>query len=139
MLPNAFVGRTRKPSEAELSEALGPAKEPWDALVARLAEDHGVRDQEWKSYSPKAGWSLRLARKKRTIVWLAPCPGAMRVAILLGDRALAAARQAKLPKRLRKALDEAVRYPEGTAARIDVRSARDVPGLARLAEIKLAH
>jgi hypothetical protein len=139
MPPNAFVGKTRKPTEAELSEALGRAKGAWGALVATLAEQHGVTEREWRSYSPKAGWSLRLARRRRTIVWLSPCPGAMQVAFILGDGALAAARQANLPKRLRKALEESVRYPEGTGVRIEVRSTRDVPGLAKLALIKLAH
>ena len=46
---------------------------------------------QWTSYSPKAGWALRLKREKRTIVWMAPCPGRVRVVFILGNRALEAA------------------------------------------------
>lgn len=138
MLPNAFIGEPRKPTDKQLAAALGPAKAVWDQLLAKLAE-FGATGQEWKSYSPKAGWSLRLKRKERTIVWLGPCPGIVRVAFILGDRAVETAREAKLPARVTKALAAATRYPEGTALRIETKSARDVATIIKLAEIKLAH
>jgi hypothetical protein len=138
MLPNAFIGEPRKPTDKQLATALGPAKAVWDQLLANLAE-LGATGQEWKSYSPKAGWSLRLKRKERTIVWLGPCPGIVRVAFILGDRAVEAAREAKLPARVTKALDTATRYPEGTALRIETKNARDITTIIKLAEIKLAH
>jgi uncharacterized protein DUF3788 len=138
VLPNAFIGATRKPTEKELAAALGSAKPVWDGLLSKL-DQLGVTSQEWKSYSAKAGWSLRLLRGKRTILWLAPCPGAIRTAVILGDRAVQAARDSKLPKRVLRILDTATRYPEGTAVRIEFRSARDVATVIRLAEIKLAH
>ena len=138
MLPNAFIGEPRKPTDKQLATALGAAKAVWDQLLANLAE-LGATGQEWKSYSPKAGWSLRLKRKERTIVWLAACPCAIRVAFILGDRAVEAAREAKLPARVTKALDTATRYPEGTAVRIETKSARDIVAIIKLAQIKLAH
>ena len=118
--------------------ALGEAKPVWDQLVKELARLE-VNGLEWRSYSPEAGWALRLKRKQRTIVWLAPCPGALRVAFILGDRAVEAARKSKLPARVTKALAAAPRYPEGTGLRIETRSARDLAAILRLAEIKLAH
>ena len=139
MLPNAFIGATRKPTDAQLAAALGPAKAVWDSLLTELAERLGVTGQEWKSYSAKAGWSLRLMRRKRTIVWLGPCRGVIRVAFVLGDKAVQAAREAKLPKRVLKLIDAATRYPEGTAVRIEFKSAREIRTVTRLAEIKLAH
>ena len=35
--PNAFIGRTEKPTDADLSEALGLAKPVWDGLVTDMA------------------------------------------------------------------------------------------------------
>jgi hypothetical protein len=78
-------------------------------------------------------------RKQRTIVWLAPCRGAIHVAFILGDRALEASRAAKLPRRVNTALGAATRYPEGTAVRFEVKTARDIGAITKLAEIKLAH
>jgi len=136
---NAFIGRAKKPTEEELAAALGSAKAVWDRFIARLAEEDGVDVQEWSSYSPKAGWSLRLKRKKRTIVWLAPCEGSFRVAFILGEKAMKAARECGLPARVVKILEEAPKYPEGTGVRIAVKGAKDIAVLRKLAEIKLAN
>lgn len=137
MIPNAFIGKTKKPTDDELAAALGPAKSVWDRLVTDLEKDSGADVQEWSSYSPKAGWSLRLKRKKRTIVWLGPCRGCFRVAFILGDKAMKAARKCGLPRRVLKILDEAPRYPEGTGVRFEVKAAKDIAVLKTLAAIKL--
>jgi hypothetical protein len=137
MLANAFIGTLKKPTEEELAAALGPTKVIWDQLVADLAHDHGVDVQEWSSYSPKAGWALRLKRKKRTIVWLSPCRGCFRVTFILGDRAMEAARRSKLPQRVIRILDEAPRYPEGTGIRMNVKGQKDIGIVKKLAVIKL--
>ena len=139
MEANAFIGKAKKPTEEELAAALGPAKVVWDRFIAGLAEENGVDVQEWSSYSRKAGWSLRLKRKKRTIVWLAPCQGCFRVAFILGDKAMKAARECELPARVVKILDEAPKYPEGTGVRIAVKGDKDIAVLKKLAEIKLAN
>ena len=134
---NAFIGELKKPTEVQLSAALGLSKQIWDTLVADLAEENGVDVQEWNSYSPKAGWAIRLKRKKRTIVWLSPCHGYFRVMFILGDKAVKAARQSKLPQRIMKIIAEAPRYPEGTGLRIDVKGPKDIPAIKKLAAIKL--
>ena len=139
MEANAFVGKAKKPTEEELAAALGPAKVVWDRFIAELAEKNGVDVQEWSSYSRKTGWSLRLKRKKRTIVWLAPCRGCFRVAFILGDKAMKTARECQFPKRVVKILEEAPKYPEGTGVRIAVKGAKDIAVLKKLGEIKLAN
>ena len=78
MTPNAFIGRTQQPSEADLTTALGDAKPAWDLVVVEMAEELGLDDREWKSYGVKHGWALRLKRGKRNIVYLSPCHGCFR-------------------------------------------------------------
>jgi hypothetical protein len=137
--PNAFVGKAAQPTPKEVSAALGPSAEAWLELVEWLAAEQGVTGQEWKSSSPKYGWSLRLKLKKRTIIYLGPCDGCFRVAFVLGGRAVQAARQGDLPKPVLKAIDEAPRYAEGTGARLIVKGAKDLPAIRKLALIKLAN
>jgi len=136
---NAFIGKTRKPAEEELAAALGSAKAVWDRLIAELAEENGVDGREWNCYSIKAGWSLRLKKKKRTIVWLGPCMGSFRVAFILGEKAMKAARECALPERVMKILEEAPKYAEGTGVRIGVKGMKDIMFLKKLTEIKLAN
>ena len=82
MLPNAFIGRTLPPTDDELCAELGVVRALWDQLLAELA----LPVQEWHTYSPKAGWSLRLKQGKRTIVYLTPCHDSFRVAFALGRK-----------------------------------------------------
>jgi hypothetical protein len=138
MLPNAFIDSPRQPAEGDLAKELGPyAKALWDQLLAALAEECSLVTQEWNSYSRKAGWSLRLKRGKRNILYLCPCRGCFTVAFALGDKALQAARAGKLPKRVLKIMDEAPRYAEGTGVRLEVKTPSDIAVVKTLAVAKL--
>jgi hypothetical protein len=137
MNPNAFIGRTKAPSDADVAAALGAVKPLWDDLVVGMARELGLTGSEWKSYSVKHGWALQLRRGKRNIVHLAPCQGSFHVLIILGDRAVAAARAARLDTAAAKLIDAAPRYPEGTGIRLDVSRARQIPLVRKLARIKL--
>jgi hypothetical protein len=135
MSPNAFIGRTTPPTDDELSAELGAVRVLWDELLAGL----DLPIQEWNSYSPKAGWSMKLKLKKRTILYLAPCRGSFRVAFVLGEKAVEAARQAKLSKAVMKIIDEAPRYPEGTGVRLEIKAPRDLAAVRKLTAVKLAN
>ena len=139
MSPNAFIGKAEKPTDGDLAAALGPARATWDRLLADLDREHGANIHEWNCYSPKAGWSLRVKRKERTIVWLAPCPGSFRVAFILGDKAVRAAQQAKLPKSVLQRIDEAKKYAEGRGIRLEPKTPKDIETVKKLAVIKLAN
>jgi hypothetical protein len=65
---NAFINKTKQPTDAEIAAALEPARPVWDQLLAALSQAHGTDIHEWKSYSVKAGWALRVKRKARTVV-----------------------------------------------------------------------
>ena len=139
MSPNAFIGKTKQPTDRELTAALGTARATWDQLLADLDRELGVNVHEWNSYSPKAGWSLRVKRKARTIVWLGPREGAFIAAFVLGDKAMQAARASKLPQRIVKIMNEAPKYPEGTGVRIPVKTPKDLAAVKTLAAIKIAN
>lgn len=137
--PNAFIGRVAPPDKDELAATLGTAKVLWDQLLEIFARDLGLTKCEWHSYSRKAGWSLRVKQKERNIVYLLPSQGGFMVAFSLGDRAMKAARELKLPARVLKILDGARRYAEGTAVRIEVSSASDIETVRKLAAVKLTN
>jgi hypothetical protein len=139
MLPNAFIEKPKKPSEAELTAALGPAKALWDQLLAGLADEHNLTVQEWHSYSRKAGWALRIKRKEQNILYLSPRSGCFLASFALGDKAMQAARQSGLPQSAIKIINEAKRFAEGTAVRIEMKKPKDVAIAKKLAAIKLAN
>jgi len=129
-MTNAFIGKAAAPSDAELTVELGSAKALWD----RLREGVAI-EGEWHSYSKKAGWSMRLKSGARNVVYLIPGRGGFDVSFALGDRAVAAAREAGLAS----LVDGAKRYAEGTAVRFAVAAAKDVATVKKLVKIKLEH
>jgi hypothetical protein len=139
MLPNAFIDKPKKPTAAELTAALGPAKALWDQLLAGLADELNLTIQEWNSYSRKAGWSLRLKLKERNILYLTPRQGCFFVSFALGDKAVQAARQSVLPPSVIKIINDAKRYAEGTGVRMEMKKPKDIEIAKQLAAIKLAH
>jgi hypothetical protein len=138
-VPNAFIGKATQPTASQIAAALGESAQPWRQLMDWLVTEQRIDEQEWKSISPKYGWSLRVKLKKRTIVYLGPCADCFRASFVLGDRAVAAARQASLPKSVLTAIDEARRYAEGTGLQLIVHRASDLPAIQKLVEIKLAN
>lgn len=136
---NAFVGRKQQPTEEEVLAALGPSATLWKELEVWLADEQGIVNHEWKSSSPKYGWSLRFKRKDRTVVHLAPCARCFRAAFILGNEAVKSALHSDLPRNVVKAIESAPHYPEGTGVRLTVKSARDLAAIRKLARIKLAN
>ena len=138
VVTNAFIGRTKEPTDADLTTALGPTKEAWDQFLDQLERECGVT-QEWKCHSVKWGWSLCVKRGKRTIVWLSPQIGCSEVRFIFGAKAMSALAQCKLPKIVIKALGEAKKYPEGTGVRLKLRRAQEISALKKMVAIKLAN
>jgi hypothetical protein len=135
---NAFIGKAAAPTDKELATALGKnAKTLWDKLVREIGDEAGANVREWNSYSPKHGWSLRLKRAKRNIVYLIPFSGAFQVAFIFGEKAMQVARDEKLPARIVKIMEAAPKYVEGTGVRLDVERAEDVEIIKKLAMIKV--
>jgi len=135
MVQNAFAGQAKKPTEKALQSALGQSLELWKRLIADLKREFHL-DGEWHTSSVKLGWSLRLQQKKRNIVYLGPRSGFFVAAFALGDKAIAAARKTDLTASTRKLIDEARRYAEGTAVRIDVTKPEDLDTVKTLVRIK---
>jgi Protein of unknown function (DUF3788) len=136
---NAFIGHPTPPTDVELSQALGAPKALWDRIIAELSQEFGVPLQEWKCYSRKSGWAMRVMRGKRTIVWLAPCAGSIQVAFIIGDRAIKAARTNGGSAKLLRLLDKGQKYPEGTGVRLNIKNDKDLPLVKELAALKLAN
>lgn len=121
------------PTDAEARRALGPARAAWDALLAPERE----RTTVWKRYGKKAPWSLRVNEGKRTVLWLVPEDGVLRVAVILGEKAVAQGLAGPLSQRLKRELQEATAYPEGRVVRYRMKSAARVRDVERLVDLKV--
>lgn len=132
----SFDDKAKKPTDKTLARALGDAKRLWDKLIDGLDAEYGPLNREWTFYK---SWALRLKRKKRTILYLLPGDGHFVCAYVFGGKATEAARTAKLPPAVLKAIDKAPVYGEGRGVRLEVRKAKDVETMKILAAVKMAN
>ena len=137
LAPNAFIGKPAPPTSSELSVALGKTSILWERLINELKSSRLIDGQEWHSYSKKAGWSLKLKRGDRVVLYLAPLDSYFRASFALGEKALQAARASGLSPATLKLLAEAKKYAEGTSVRIEVHSAKDIETANKLAKSKV--
>jgi hypothetical protein len=121
------------PTVARVRTSLGPAVAAWDAFLDPMRG----RTIEWKRYRPQDPWSVRVYEGKRTVLWLVPEKGVLRVAVILGEKAVARGLAGRLSQKLRADLQNAARYPEGRAVRYRMKSAARVRDVERLVDLKV--
>lgn len=133
---SAFADKAHPPDERSLGKTLGKSHAAWDALRKDPALS-GLRE-EWGFTSTSTGWGFRLRDDKRVIVYMTPQDGRFLASFALGEKAVAAARDAGLSAALLAAIDAAPRYAEGRGVRVEVRTVKDARAIAALARIKRA-
>ena len=129
----ATAAADRPPTDTRVRRSLGKAVDAWDAFLDPVRG----RTREWKRYRPKDPWSLRVNEGKRTVLWLVPEEGVLRVAVILGEKAVAAGMAAGLSRRLERALREAPAYPEGRVVRFRMKSGARTGDVERLVDLKV--
>ena len=139
MALSAFDDKAKKPTASELKRMLGRTSAHWDDLTAHIAAEYAPLDETWNFAGANWGWSLRLRQKKRTVLYMTPCKKHFLVGFALGEKAVKAARDSGLPDSVLKVIDEAKKYPEGRAVRIEIRNKRDREIVKKLAAIKMAN
>jgi Protein of unknown function (DUF3788) len=135
---SVFDDKARQPTEADLARALKRSFVFWNDLKEQIASRFTPLTFEWGFSSKSTGWGLRLKHKERIILYMTPCEGHFLASFALGDKAVQAARNSKLPAAIMQVVDGAQKYPEGRGVRLKVTSARDVRNIEKLAVIKMS-
>jgi len=135
---SALDDKTRVPDRAALTAVLGPAIARWDTLVRRVGARFGPVTEEWKHPGAKHGWSMRLKRGGRNLVYLIPGNGRFLVALVFGERAVRAIHESDVPAAVKALIDAATPYVEGRGIRLEVATDDDVELVERLVHLKLA-
>lgn len=94
--------------------------------------------ERWVYGGHKYGWSCRLERGKKGILYMTPDAGHFRVGLALPDSAREAVLASDLPVQIREALAAAAKAVEGWPVRMPVRTAGDVAVALKMAQIKLS-
>ncbi|MBU0507597.1 DUF3788 domain-containing protein [bacterium] len=134
MSGSIFTDKAKKPTPKEMTAALGEGVHLWNEFAAHIREEYEPVSDEWKFYK---SWHWKLKRKARTICYLFPVDGHFTVALVFGEKAVAKARESKLPKTILKKIEEARPYAEGRGFRLDCKKKSDLDHLKTLVAIKM--
>ncbi|MBW2277911.1 MAG: DUF3788 family protein [Deltaproteobacteria bacterium] len=137
MALSAFDDKSKPPKPKQVAEVLGESHELWQAIIDHLGEEYPPIDEAWGFSGKKWGWGLRVKQENRAILYLTPSEGFFFVGFALGDKAVAAALDAKPPKRFREVIEKAPRFAEGRGVRIEVRKPPDLKWVYKFAAAKM--
>ena len=138
MALSVFDDQAKQPEDADLARVLKRSFASWNELKELIASTFTPLSVDWGFAGKAYGWSLRLKQKKRTVLYLTPCEGHFLASFALGEKAVKAAHNSDLSASLLQAIDNAKKYAEGRGVRLEVRNAKDVREVTKLAVIKMS-
>lgn len=138
MALSAFDDKSHRPEAAELAAVLGKSAELWEELISSVWASYGLIDQVWNYAGVKIGWSMRLKRGDRIVLYVTPQAGCFLVGVVLGERAANAAHASGAPEWLLALIDAAPRHREGRGVRMTVKTGDDLAVALMLLSLKMA-
>ena len=137
MSASIYTEKLVEPDDKMLSFDLAETKKYLDKIAELIENDYGDFKPEWKFYSKKSGWILKMFTKKRNVLFIVPCDKYFRVAFTFGDKASDLIFNSKLPDTIKKDLFEAKKYAEGRTIQIAVKTDKDFDNILNMIRIKL--
>lgn len=135
---NYFADKTTEPQDKELEIALGSTYPLFEEIFKYLENTHKDIRPEWKQYSKKMGWQLKLLKGKRNIMFVVPSHGYFIAAFIFGDKAVAQVMESNLPEVIKTELQDTKKYMEGRVINITITpDTKNVDDIIKLIEIKL--
>lgn len=138
MALSAFDDKSHPPSDEAIAAVLGRTFPLWNDLQRLIGDRFAPISPAWGYASRSSGWGLRLKQGERIVLYMTPCIGHFLVSFVLGDKAVQAAHARKFPAALLATIDAAKKYAEGRGVRFEIRTARMLDDMVRLAEVKMA-
>jgi Protein of unknown function (DUF3788) len=96
MEPPVLTEPTQPPTEALVFSHLGRRRALWEALFARIHEEHPDFTERWRYYQDGKSWLMNVSRKQQTVIWLSVIGGTFRITAYFTDKAAAAIRASAL-------------------------------------------
>jgi hypothetical protein len=138
MPPSFFIEKNRPPTGQALAKVLGKSKNLWDDIRTDVASQYGPLIEAWGYAGKNYGWSLGLKQKKRAILYLIPGEGGFACSLAFSEQAVAEARTRSLPSGVMEIIENAKRFVEGRAVRLEIKSSKDAAIVKELVSIKMA-
>ena len=135
-MPKARPGLEDEGKASRADEMVGMLGKSKSAFLA-LTRDRAGATCEWKRYSKKSPWVMKVSEGDRTLFYVTPQANQFEVTVVLGERAAQAALAGRVREGLHAAIRSAKPYVEGRPVRVVVADKADLGGVAELVAVKL--
>ena len=132
-----FLDKSIQPTERQLKDAIADTYEYWIEIKKRIAALYGDTKAEWKFYSKKSGWTLKILLKKRNLFFFQPFANYFSLTFVFGDKAANAIEESDVSEALKRVLRDAKKYAEGRGLLVEVKTRNDLADVYRLIDIKI--
>ena len=136
MATSIFADKAILPTDEMVNEVLKNNQALWDQLQAHLLQNYSDIEKQWKYYSNKAGWTLVVKKKKRTLFYFLPCLAYFKILFVFGEKAVAVAQHSTLPQPLIDDILAATAHMEGRSFFVDVKQEEDLSSVKTLLKVK---
>jgi len=128
-----------KPIAENVNSLLGNTATLWREFLEFIENEVGTTIIDWKFYTKKSGWTMKLLLKKRNFFFFKPQEDSFAITFFFGDHAVNAILESDFPKPIKEDLRNARKYMEGRGIRRVFTTIEDVEIAKKLLKIKLQY
>ncbi|HOO83874.1 MAG TPA: DUF3788 family protein [Prolixibacteraceae bacterium] len=137
MAASIYTEKMVQPNEQMLIADLAATKKIFDELAWYIEKKYGAYKPEWKFYSQKSGWIMKMYSKKRNVLFVIPCNGFFRVSFTFGEKAFEQILLGNFSEFVKRLLLEAPKYAEGRSIMLEVKNEDDFDTVVNLIDVKM--
>ncbi|MHA2273661.1 MAG: DUF3788 family protein [Candidatus Hodarchaeales archaeon] len=131
--PEKIAEAREKSSDDSLEDLL---KDSYQFYMSIFNSDSSFRT-EWKFYSKKSGWILKISKRKRTICYLNPLVGKLRITFTLNQKEEQLAKFSQsIGEKTKNLIGQSKKYREGRLVHLIIGNDTEIDEIHELMEIK---
>ena len=136
MATSIFDNKEIVPNDEDLQDVLKNSLDAYNKLISYLENEYTPLTNEWKFYSKKSGWTLRISSKKRNLVFLSPNEDYFLVTINMGVKVSKIVLDSDISDNTKDLIKQAKVYAEGIGILIEVRNEEDLEDIRTILNVR---
>jgi len=124
------------PDEEDLEGVLKSSFNAYNELISYLESSYGLLTNEWKFYSKKAGWTLRISGEKRNLLFISPNDDYFLVTLNMSVKVSKIVLDSDISDNTKDLLKKAKVYQEGTGVILEVKTIKDLEDIKTILNIR---
>ena len=136
MATSIFDNKEIVPNDEDLEDVLKGSLDTYNKLISFLEKEYGALTKEWKFYSKKAGWTLRITGEKRNLIFFSPNDDYFLVTVNMSVKVSKIVLDLDISDTTKKLIKEAKPYAEGLSILIEVKKEEDLEDIKTILNVR---